>query len=32
MGLIKKGMRLPLTQFSEKYHKKLLDSMKLAEV
>ena len=32
MGLIKKGMRLPLTQFSEKYHQKLLDSMKLAEV
>ena len=32
MGLIKKGMRLPLTQFSEKYHEKLLDSMKLAEV
>ena len=32
MGLIKKGMRLPLTQFSKKFHEKLLDSMKLAEV
>ena len=32
MGLIKKGMRLPLTQFSKEYHAKLLDSMKLAGV
>jgi|TARA_B110000483_G_scaffold204702_1_gene247834 4-hydroxy-tetrahydrodipicolinate synthase len=32
MGLIKKGMRLPLTQFSKEYHVKLLDSMKLAGV
>ena len=32
MGLIKKGMRLPLTQFSKEYHVRLLDSMKLAGV
>ena len=32
MGLIKKGIRLPLTVFSEEHHEKLLESMKLAEV
>jgi 4-hydroxy-tetrahydrodipicolinate synthase len=32
MDLIKNNMRLPMTQFSEKHHEKLLDSMKLAEV
>ena len=32
MGLIKKGIRLPLTEFSEEHHEKLLESMKLAEV
>ena len=32
MGLIKKGIRLPLTFFSEEHHEKLLKSMKLAEV
>ena len=32
MGLIKKGIRLPLTTFSEEHHEKLLESMKLAEV
>ena len=32
MGLIKKGIRLPLTSFSEEHHAKLLNSMQLAEV
>ena len=32
MGLIKSGIRLPLTLFSEEHHEKLLKSMKLAEV
>ena len=32
MGLIKKGIRLPLTFFSEKYHERLSKSMKLAGV
>ena len=32
MGLIKSGIRLPLTFFSEEHHEKLLKSMKLAEV
>ena len=32
MGLIKKGIRLPLTLFSEEHHEKLLNSMKMAEV
>jgi len=32
MGLIKKGIRLPLTFFSEEHHERLLKSMKLAEV
>jgi 4-hydroxy-tetrahydrodipicolinate synthase len=32
MGLIKKGIRLPLTSFSEEHHAKLLSSMHLAEV
>ena len=32
MGLIKKGIRLPLTVFSKEHHEKLLKSMKLAEV
>ena len=32
MGLIKKGIRLPLTVLSEEYQDKLLDSMRLAEV
>ena len=32
MGLIKKGIRLPLTSFSEEHHAKLLSSMQLAEV
>ncbi len=32
MGLIKKGIRLPLTFFSEEHHEKLLKSMRLAEV
>ena len=32
MGLIKKGIRLPLTSFSEEHHAKLLHSMQLAEV
>ena len=30
MGLIKKGIRLPLTSFSEEHHAKLLNSMQLA--
>tara|TARA_Y100001935_G_scaffold91687_1_gene76211 strand:+ start:470 stop:1342 length:873 start_codon:yes stop_codon:yes gene_type:complete len=32
MGLIKKGIRLPLTFFSQEHHEKLLESMKLAGV
>ena len=32
MGLIKNGIRLPLTSFSEEHHAKLLNSMQLAEV
>ena len=32
MGLIKEGIRLPLTFFSEEHHEKLLKSMKMAEV
>ena len=32
MGLIKEGIRLPLTIFSEEHHEKLLSSMKMAEV
>ena len=32
MGLIKKGIRLPLTAFSKEHHDKLLESMKLAGV
>jgi 4-hydroxy-tetrahydrodipicolinate synthase len=32
MGLIKTGIRLPLTSFSEEHHAKLLNSMQLAEV
>ena len=32
MGLMKKGIRLPLTLFSEEHHEKLLNSMKMAEV
>ena len=32
MGLIKKGIRLPLTLFSEEHYEKLLNSMKMAEV
>ncbi len=32
MGLIKKGIRLPLTLFSKEHHDRLLRSMKLAEV
>ena len=32
MGLIKKGIRLPLTSFSEKYHERLSKSMRLAGV
>jgi len=32
MGLIKKGIRLPLTVFSKEHHDKLLESMKLAGV
>ena len=32
MGLIKKGIRLPLTFFSENHHNDLLKSMELAEV
>ena len=32
MGLIKKGIRLPLTVLSEEHQDKLLDSMRLAEV
>tara|TARA_B100000035_G_scaffold128726_2_gene109414 strand:- start:2281 stop:3153 length:873 start_codon:yes stop_codon:yes gene_type:complete len=32
MGLIKEGIRLPLTIFSKEHHEKLLSSMKMAEV
>jgi len=32
MGLVKEGIRLPLTIFSEEHHEKLLSSMKMAEV
>jgi 4-hydroxy-tetrahydrodipicolinate synthase len=32
MGLIKEGIRLPLTNFSEKHHEQLLNSMRAAEV
>ena len=32
MGLIKEGIRLPLTIFSEEHHEKLLSSMRMAEV
>ena len=32
MGLIKEGIRLPLTIFSEEHHEKLLSSMRIAEV
>jgi len=32
MGLIKEGIRLPLTNFSEEHHEQLLNSMRAAEV
>lgn len=32
MGLIKEGIRLPLTTFSEEHHEQLLNSMRAAEV
>ena len=32
LGLIKEGIRLPLTNFSEEHHEQLLNSMRAAEV